>query len=90
MQSVSSRIWTCVAVSISYDDNHDTTEVLLLTTNSSICKQLNGVKHCYVIVIVQFKINHLFANSYKYSWLAGFYGISTFDGYLTPNPFLCK
>ena len=22
MQSVSSRIWTCVAVSISYDDNH--------------------------------------------------------------------
>ena len=25
MQSVSSRIWTCVAVSISYDDNHYTT-----------------------------------------------------------------
>ena len=25
MQSVSSRIWTRVAVSISYDDNHDTT-----------------------------------------------------------------
>ena len=24
MQSVSSRIWTCVAVSISYDDNHYT------------------------------------------------------------------
>ena len=23
-------------------------------------------------------------------WLAGFYGISTFVGYLTPNPFLCK
>ena len=25
MQSVSSKIWTCVAVSISYDDNHYTT-----------------------------------------------------------------
>ena len=25
MQLVSSRIWTCVAVSISYDDNHYTT-----------------------------------------------------------------
>ena len=25
MQSVSSRIWTHVAVSISYDDNHNTT-----------------------------------------------------------------
>ena len=23
-------------------------------------------------------------------WLIGFYGISTFVGYLTPNPFLCK
>ena len=23
-------------------------------------------------------------------WLSGFYGISTFVGYLTPNPFLCK
>ena len=24
------------------------------------------------------------------AWLVGFYGISTFVGYLTPNPFLCK
>ena len=23
-------------------------------------------------------------------WLVGFYGISTFGGYLTANPFLCK
>ena len=23
-------------------------------------------------------------------WLFGFYGISTFVGYLMPNPFLCK
>ena len=25
MQSVSSRIWTCIAMSISYDDNHYST-----------------------------------------------------------------
>ena len=24
------------------------------------------------------------------SWFLGFYGISTFVGYLMPNPFLCK
>ena len=30
MQSVSSRIWTLVAMSISYDDNHYTTALLLL------------------------------------------------------------
>ena len=29
MQSASSRIWTCVAVSISYDDNHYTTGIYL-------------------------------------------------------------
>ena len=23
-------------------------------------------------------------------WFVGFYGISTFVGYLMPNPFLCK
>ena len=23
-------------------------------------------------------------------WLVGFYDISTFAGYLTPNPFLCE
>ena len=26
----------------------------------------------------------------SYGWLVGFYGVSTFVGYLTPNPFLCK
>ena len=33
MQSASSRIWTCIAVSISYDDNHYTTG----TSKVSIC-----------------------------------------------------
>ena len=32
MQSVSSRIWTRVAVFISYDDNHYTTGFLLLSS----------------------------------------------------------
>ena len=28
--------------------------------------------------------------SYGLVWFGGFYGISTFVGYLAPNPFLCK
>ena len=35
MQSVSSRIWTRVAVSISYDDNHYTTGTSTYTTGTS-------------------------------------------------------
>ena len=30
------------------------------------------------------------APSNRVGWFVGFYGISTFVGYLTPNPFLCK
>ena len=42
-----------------------------------------------------YKKNHsppLFWNIYRFSiyWLVGFYGISTFVGYLIPNPFLYK
>ena len=33
MQSVSSKIWTRVAVSISYDDNHYTTGTKFILTN---------------------------------------------------------
>ena len=28
--------------------------------------------------------------SWLVGWFVGLYGISTFVGYLTPNPFLCK
>ena len=35
MQSVSSKIWTRVTVSISYDDNHYTTETIKEKTASS-------------------------------------------------------
>ena len=33
MQSVSSRIWTCVAVSTSYDDNHYSTGTTIILNN---------------------------------------------------------
>ena len=36
MQSVSSRIWTRVTVSISYDDNHYTTGTLILQYKNTI------------------------------------------------------
>ena len=36
MQSVSSRIWTRVAVSISYDDNHYTTGTSTLYGNPDV------------------------------------------------------
>ena len=36
MQSVSSRIWTRVAVSISYDDNHYTTGTSILSNTLHI------------------------------------------------------
>ena len=32
----------------------------------------------------------VFFNSFMVGWLVEFYGISTFVGYLMPNPFLCK
>ena len=38
MQSVSSRIWTRVAVSISYDDNHYTTSTSYIIYLIYICK----------------------------------------------------
>ena len=37
MQSVLSKIWTRVAVSISYDDNHYTTRPLFLNELELIC-----------------------------------------------------
>ena len=36
MQSVSSRIWTRVAVSISYDDNHYTTDTLYMMYRQNV------------------------------------------------------
>ena len=55
MQSVSSRIWTCVVVSISYDDND-------YTMGTSITK-LDGTKYCYISLTIQLNISHLFTYS---------------------------
>ena len=54
MQSVSSRIWTRVAVSISYDDNHDTTGTSL-DSNSLPFVILNNT------VLSNFKFVYMFS-----------------------------
>ena len=53
MQSVSSRIWTCVIVSISYDDNHYTTgtssHFIVIGDNSvkcNVCQQNLDCANC--------------------------------------------
>ena len=44
-------------------------QVLLFNINDSlpcysfVCVKLNGFKYCYLIVVIQFNINHLFAHS---------------------------
>ena len=63
MQSASSRIWTRVTVSISYDDNHYTTGTstkpqapsiafrLVLRTTSRVCTELLWVGSCWTSTI---------------------------------------
>ena len=48
MQSVSSRIWTRVAVSISYNDNHYTTGKRLLVSWNHLTVQM-------IIIVVAWK-----------------------------------
>ena len=43
----------------------------------------------YMPLYKETKLTELSENVYV-GWLFGFYGISTFEGYLTPNPFLYK
>ena len=43
-----------------------------------------------VIACLEFKLAYFEAAWFGLLWFVGFYGISTFVGYLTPNPFLCK
>ena len=63
MQSVLSRIWTYVAVFISYDDNHYTTGTSKLFTYKSymyihlnVCKQMTDDK---LLVLHRNSWNHL-------------------------------
>ena len=48
MQSFSSRIWTRVAVSISYDDNHYTTDIISYNELSFLVRR--SPKHIILIV----------------------------------------
>ena len=55
MQSVSSRIWTRIAVSISYDDNHYTMAppiiTIHITAGQTIIENFFSLKSIRVIVI---------------------------------------
>ena len=46
MQSVSSRIWTRVAVSISYDDNDYTTGTSIKLLMAYVCMRAQGCMRC--------------------------------------------
>ncbi len=43
-----------------------------------------------IIIIIISSSSSSSSSSYKFVCFVVFYGISTFTGYLTPNPFLCK
>ena len=86
MQLASSRIWTRVAVSISYDDNHYTTGtshtvIPLLSLFSGLLwpGMAVPIKISSMVEIYLFKI------IFKSIGLVGFYDISTIVGYLMPN-----
>ena len=38
-------------------------QVFLSNTDSFTCTQLNGFKDCYLILIIQFHVNHLFVHN---------------------------
>ena len=56
-------------------------------------KPLNNIhvqEHTSVNVLLQILKVQVVIMGKGMVWFGGFYGISTFVGYLTPNPFLCK
>ena len=55
MQSVSSKIWTCVAVFISYDDNNNSTgtsTVFMYTINSKIITMRQYIYLTYKVIFL--------------------------------------
>ena len=72
-------------VCCSAHENVSSDTIRKLVINSIFFKK---EKRKLIFIIFTYKIyHHLIAG---YCWLVGFYGISTFVGYLMPNPFLCK
>ena len=74
MQLPWSRIWTCFAVSISYDDNH-------YTTGSSAERK---------IYFRWFFLSEYCYDWFQFGLVSLFNGISTVVGYLMPKPFSYK
>ena len=58
MQSVSSRIWTRVAMSISYNDNHYTTDTSINNDSYKLLKQF-GVSANKISLIIDLSIGML-------------------------------
>ena len=66
MQSVSSRIWTCIAVSISYDDSHYTigtptlrlTEACALTGNANDIIEYGSTFACTIAIYMNMRNVH--------------------------------
>ena len=60
MQSLSSRIWTRIVVSNSYDDNHYTTELFLIVIWNHIYARKNYItKKCLIDTITNVKLQYL-------------------------------
>ena len=79
MQSVSSRIWTHVAVSISYYDKHYTTDTYILLTNyyDHVPNQVElkyriFLRNLFIIIIYKFSILIL-PPSYQHEFSLNFY-----------------
>ena len=70
-------IYVCVCVCV-----HKYTKNILKPIYSHIHTHIQVHTHTYVYII--------WTLIYVDGWFDGFYGISIFVGYLTPNPFLCK
>ena len=54
--------------------------------SSVVCEYFVGWFSCKLI-LTEAEVSYVVSNE---GWLVEFYGISTFVGYLTPNPFLSK
>ena len=83
MQSALSRIWTHVAMSISYDDNHYTMGNWWFFYHHHHHHQ--GILTAQIPLTLSLTI-HPNQSSLLAGWLVGVYGISTLEGYLMPDP----
>ena len=59
MQSVSSRIWTCVAVSISFENNHYTTGTSVDYISIGICLKIDVENFVFFQTMVYFLLDKI-------------------------------